>query len=381
MFVIAWLFMINQTANDPRVAVREEKPLEWVIAYYMSYDNNLGSLGEHILAEIAAGVTDPGIAVVVQADLPGQAGMTRISFQSDGNRLQEDRTTIPAQNSADEAELAAFLAWVKESWPAKNVALVFLNHGGKLNQMCLDDHPNHPNKYEPAWLQAHLAGPVCADFNASINGRVRLLFLQQCGRASLENLYNFTGAAEYLLASPFIVGAPNTYYKPLLSWLGRSPNVSGVDVAARIMAKDKHYVLYTLVQNQELARLPAQLERLFGRSGRFRLNGKPERVFPIRDETNVDLLSFLKLLASRDPSFGKRKQHFSNWVQDRLIVKTSLGPRPSRLHRRSCGLSLFLPRPGQAERYRFLPLYAKSPLAEVMNALSPKGLEPSITKK
>ena len=126
---------------------------------------------------------------------------------------------------------------MRKKWIAKNYCIVFLDHGGKLNHMCLDRKPsgNRNSRGQSGsgkWLRASEAAEIVASFNRKTDLKVRLLFLQQCGRATIQNLYNFTDAAEYIMASPLIVGAPNTYYTKTIAAVSRDPNITGEILAA-----------------------------------------------------------------------------------------------------------------------------------------------------
>jgi len=197
---------------------------EWVFVYYMSYDNDLSSYGEVILSDLRKGLSNSKVAVVVQADFIDSKGMKRIGlYHADGKTYRKE-TILRSEDSADEAELRKYLKWVRKKWIAKNYCIVFLNHGGKLNQMCKDTKPfrnrNKNRQFSSGkWLDASEAAKIVADFNQQVDCRVRLLFLQQCGRATIQNLYNFADAAEYIMASPVVVGILLT--PPNISWLRR----------------------------------------------------------------------------------------------------------------------------------------------------------------
>src|SRR5437870_5557780 len=106
---------------------------------------------------------------------------------------------------------------------------VFLDHGGKLDQMCYDRNPDTAGKH---WMSGRVLGEKLRAFKAKIPGRWDLLFFQQCGRGSLENLYSFRGTAEYLMSSPIIITSPHTYYTAFEKWLGQTPDATGDKVAA-----------------------------------------------------------------------------------------------------------------------------------------------------
>jgi hypothetical protein len=91
--------------------------------------------------------------------------------------------------------------------------------------MCFDERPGPSGKN---WMSGRILGQKLRDFKKEIQGRWELLFLQQCGRASLENLFCFRGTASFVMSSPIVeVGAPNTYYRSLHQWLAGAARATG----------------------------------------------------------------------------------------------------------------------------------------------------------
>lgn len=196
---------------------------------------------------------------------------------------------------------------------------------------------------------------------------VLLLFLQQCGRAAIQNLYNFADTAEYILASPLKVDAPNTYYTKTLASVGRDPNITGEILAKNIMREDEHYILYTLISNNELKRLPEKLApvlKSFGQKSSLKRPDSCPFVFEFEDERFYDLMYFLRALNSaNDDMAGMELSRFLNWCQNHLIVSRAVkGDGYS-----YSGLSIYVPSSEKAiGRYSFLLLYQRTDLEEIM---------------
>ncbi len=338
----------------------------------MSYDNNLDNLGDIIINELEEGLICDDIAVIIQADFHDLKGMQRILIRNSFGKATLTRDTLNSENSSDENELESFLNWVSVNLKSRNYVLTFLDHGGKLNQMCLDEMPymnlrdNREKASKGSWLDAMKAGKVCREFNESVNESVRLLFLQQCGRGSIENLYNFVGSSPYIMASPLNVGAPNTYYKELLEAACNNPNLNGIQIAESIMNNDDDFLLYTLIDNQELEKLPRQINNVIDCVDFSQTIVSPNNgVFIIEDETNFD---FLELIDSLKEYTNQNCENelllFTNWVEDKLIVK-----KKSHYVTYSAlsGLSIFIPKTNdQRNRYSFLPIYQESKLGKLI---------------
>jgi hypothetical protein len=342
---------------------------EWVLLYYMSYDNNLEHCGPIILNALERGVRGTQLVVTVLADDTEQNGLKRHTITSKGRQVEVMNT----DNSASEEVVGNYLTWVAKHHPAKHYAMVFLDHGGRLDEMCLDEWPSqHETKH---WLSARLVGPMIKRFRERVSGEVDLLFLQQCGRGSLENLYNFRGAAVAIMASQMNVGAPNTYYEATLQWLADSENATGVDLARQIMSSDEHFNNYVCVDGQVLEELPAVLSPVV----RALLNGgestpKPAvRVTPCfqcEAEKNYDLLEWLADAFRQSGQSRQPLDPFKSWIRQRLVLALTVHPTREKSLKGLCGLSLFVPESEEVfESYRDYPIYQDTCLGNLWKAM------------
>lgn len=348
---------------------------EWIFVYYMSYDNDLNPFGKVILRDLTKGIVDSNIAVVVQTDFADNRGMKRIALQHASGKTRRKETVLKSEDSADINELRKYLEWVLKKWNAKNYCIVFLNHGGTLNHMCLDDKPFRNDSENERfasgkWLSAAETGEIVADFNHKVNGKVRLLFLQQCGRAAVQNLYNFSETAEYILASPQKVDAPNTYYTKTLESVAHDPNITGEALAKTIMREDEHYTLYTLISNKELKKLPEKLSRVLKSFGQKSSLNRPDScrcLFEFEGEKFYDLMYFLQALSSANNDIANKElSRFLDWCKNHLIVSRAF----KRPESSSLGLSIYVPSSKNAiGRYSFLPLYQQTDLERIMKLM------------
>jgi hypothetical protein len=362
-----------------KTAFPTENKYEWVFVYYMSYDNNLEKFGPKILEDLEVGMVSSKTAVVVQADFQDPGGMRRISLRYVNGMVQKEEMLLESEDSASLDELQQYLQWVWERYKSKNYVVVFLDHGGKLDQMCADERPyknpqasNHTNQTK--WLSGFETGKAVREFNLKTDKRVQLVFIQQCGRGSIENLYNFVDGGEYIMVSPVPVGAPNTYYTEMLFLTAQSTELDGRSIARKIMFEDRDCALYTLVLNSELKKMPGKLEPLLKafRSGR-KLN-RPKlygEIYSYDDEKCFDLRWYLEALSSANEDIAKEGlEMFFEWLEKDLIVRKGIKPRYLSSRTNYCGLSIHGPmNKEQAERYNFLPLYQQTNLDEVMSLM------------
>ena len=373
-----WLLLLPLLGIVPLLS--KANVYEWVFVYYMSYDNDLSSYGEVILRDLRNGLSDSKVAVVVQADFIDSKGMKRIGLYHAGGKIHRKEIILRGEDSADEAELRKYLKWVYKKWNARNYCIVFLNHGGKLNQMCKDTKPfrnrNKNRQFSSGkWLDASEAAKIVADFNQQVDCRVRLLFLQQCGRATIQNLYNFAGAAEFIMASPVVVGAPNTYYTKTIASVSQDPNITGEILAETIMQEDEHYTLYTLISNKELKRLPEKLAPVlesFGHASALYQSESCTHLFEHEGEKFYDLKSyFYALNSANDNIAGKELDNFYDWCGGSLIVSKAVRDPNSTVESAYSGLSIYVPSgPDTGTSYSFLPLYQQTDLEHTMELIS-----------
>lgn len=347
----------------------KEKTYEWIIIYYMSYDNDLSVYGETILGNLQKGIVNSKIAVVVQADFSNSKGMKRIALYRTFGQSKRKETSLKNEDSADPAELKKYFEWILQNFKSKNYCIVFLNHGGKLNEMCKDEKPfrdeSKNNQYTSGkWLPATEAGKIVADFNRKVDGKVRLLFLQQCGRAAIQNLYNFVDATEYIMASPVIVGAPNTYYTKTLKAVADDPNITGVNIAQTIMREDKDYTLSTLIENSELKKLPERISPVLASFAQNTTLKPPQSCSPIfefKGEKFYDLVSYFQSLSSANNNIARKElRNFFDWCDNRLIIGKAI-KNPETPVSSYCGLSIYIPSDkNDIGRYDFLPFYQQT---------------------
>ncbi|MBN2589093.1 MAG: hypothetical protein JXA96_04470 [Sedimentisphaerales bacterium] len=359
---------------------------KWVFVYYMSYDNNLGRYGTQIINELSKGISNDEIAVITQIDFSDNKGMKRIIQTYSDGEINVNEKFLRREDSADTKELEEFLDWISDKWKAENYCVVFTNHGGMLNSMCLDERPFSKvkaNKKFPSgkWFQADHVAKILADFNQNVDGKVRLLFLQQCGKAQIQSLYSFTDTCEYLMASPVAVGAPNTYYTKTLQAITGNPEITGRALAETIMKEDEHYNIYTLINTDKMKELPQKITPVLNAFTQAESLEAPKDIrfmFEHTDEKFYDFQTYLKSLSLANNNIAQNQlQTFFGWCDTSLVENVSFknyspeyeGYIPIDQSWR-CGLSLYVPSTKEElGRYDYLPIYKQTNLEEFMRLI------------
>lgn len=254
--VVAPMPMMADADEPANGNVAENARWEWVFVYYMSYDNNLDRCGRPILDMLKNGITSERVAVVVVADFIDRDGMQRFELTK-GNETQ---TVLTTEASADATVLASQLAWVRENYVAKKYAVVFLNHGGALAEMCLDEFPGRRNG--PRWLFLPAVAEVLTAWRSTLPGALELVFLQQCGKGTLENYFQMRTTAPFVMASQTVVGAPNYYYTDALRAICATPDLDGRQVAKLFQTHETAtmFTTYTTIDTAQIAQLPEKLD-------------------------------------------------------------------------------------------------------------------------
>lgn len=349
------------------VRAEEPPPYDWGVAYWMSYDNNLERCGQPIIQMIREGVTSERVVAAVQADFTDAKGMHRFVIRSTG----QEETTVDSEDSASEERCLEYLEWFVKTFRCKHYVVTFLDHGGKLDEMCFDEHPGPGGK---SWMSGRILGEKLRPFAKKLGSAWELLFLQQCGRGSLENLYGFRGTAKFVMFSPLSVGAPNTYYTALGKWLASHPDATGADVASRIAADDKDYAVYACLRTEKLAELPKRLDALvapFVEAEGVQAPTLPPVIYDV-GEPIVDARTYFEAVAAVNTNVGSKEvAAFFKWTRDELLTEVRFRHPRERLAKELCGVSLYAPATAnEAGRYAELDLMKESKLPALWKRLA-----------
>lgn len=346
---------------------------DWVLVYYMNYDNNLEPCGRPILDMLKKGLVADNVVVTCQADFRDKDGLRRYVLTKSGGETEE--RLADQENSGDEETLAAYLEWVRQKFPGKKYALVFLDHGGALGEMSMDEHPGKEGGQN--WLEVVETAKVVAAWREKLQGSLELMFLQQCGKGGLENYHAFRGAAKVLMGSQTPVGAPNHYYPATVQWACEHPEADGVALAARIREteSDRMFTTYSAFHGPALDELPARLkpvlEPVLARGEALAL---PRGLKPCfnspPDELFFDGIALLQALYKANELDPAPVAAFDAWAREKLLAGHRVSPARERIAKDWCGYSIYFPVTKAAiERYAHYPLFQETQLDELFAAL------------
>jgi len=344
---------------------------KWVVLYWMPYDNDLSRFGEPIIEMITRGTRNSETAVVVQSDYWGDPKMRRRQIVNES--IQE--MDVSGEDSSDVSAFSAYLDWAYQAFEAEHWAVIVVGHGGKINEVSPDDHK--ATSQNRTWMRVDQFANALSNFNQATDGRVELLFFQNCNKATLEVVYEARNCARYTLASQFLLGAPNYYYEGFLNYL-QNPLVGGREAAIAITEHERidMYHTLTLVDNKAVKGIPEKLSRVLQSLGESQVSiGRQleDSTYHYFGERHCDALVILGNLCRIKGHGQNELTELTNFLRSSVITHYKTGGKLYRRHpfRKSnledlCGLSLYLPeKEGEIYRYSSMALYQEVDLVSI----------------
>ncbi|NRB59180.1 MAG: hypothetical protein HRU50_04475 [Winogradskyella sp.] len=314
--LIIIFFHLNPTINN---AQNQDKfKSDWHFSYYMPYDNNLARFSEPIIKMIEENINTDKISVSVQLDDKQTEGSSRFFITSKGTQIEKTK-----DESSDNIETyTRYLNWVESKVDYKKHAVIFLDHGGKLNEVCLDEFPNN------GFLTIL---EIKEAYKELYKSKIDLLFFQVCTKSVIEPLYEFKNMSKYTMASQLELGAPNYYYPEVFKYLSNNDNVSSEDLANKIMEYEalNMYSSYTLLNNKKFGHFARKLRQFIKKLNRKKintLNDKPIK-YSYYQEEYYDLVSVINNInLENDKRLRKRREKLVRYVKEKLIIKHKTNP-------------------------------------------------------
>lgn len=324
------LSLLNACSSTPQ---NKKLNTDWIFIYYMPYDNNLSVYGDEILKMIQDSITSDKVIATVQADFANDLGMTRYIITKDALV----KTQVKNEYSARTDSYKDYLRWVERTITYRKKAVIFLDHGGKLDELGLDEYP------EFRFLKVDSLNSVFQQLYP--DSKIDLLFLQVCAKGVIEPLFEFKDAAQFTLCSQIELGAPNYYYHALFSALSSNSALSGAEVAHLIINNERNdmYNSYTLIDNAALDTFCTRFRHLLEsviRDKKLRLMEVPRSTNYYR-QNYWDLVSFIENIdAQQYKAVMKEKTELVNFIREHLIVRVALNPEVDEVKGTS-GLSVY----------------------------------------
>lgn len=344
---------------------------EWLFAYYMPYDNNLSSLSDTIVTMIQRGIKTKSVLVTIQSDTEGSGGMKRLIITSDTIITSSVDTDFSSHTST----YAEYLTWITQNIVHKKRALIFLNHGGKLDEIGLDSYPKEK------FLRVDSVSELIRKFNKVTRHTTDLLFLQVCTKGSIEPLYELRDCAKFTMASQAELGAPNFYYTSFFEALSKSSTMEITDIAKSIMKQESAdmYNSLTCIDNSSFPEFGKKFRALIesissNTTAEFQ---RDERyVLHYYNQTYYDLIAFLQGLQLKEKKQAALRDDLIAFIKAKLIVLHQVEPSKKLLFENYCGVSLFMMSRGYPEKnaaYQHMSFFREFDMNRVYHAVYMKG--------
>ncbi len=328
-FSLSLLFHVSLEAFTQPV-----KQYDWLMIYYIPYDNNLDEYTDSILYELEAGVgANTMIAVFIDRYNHLDSGLNdnyygtkRILLSKNFKKELNDTNEL----SANTETFNSFLKWATQSCSFNKYAITLLDHGVGVDKLAADEYP-----YEK-FLRIDSVAIVIEKNALAIGKKPELIFLQLCSRATAEFLYQLKDCSIYTLCSQTPITAPNAYYRNTMEALSIQQIITGEELARLITEKERPdmYNSYTLVNNSNFGKW-AQLLNQFLKN----IANRPilinhttvERVY----DSGFDFLDFNSLINSIQfapfQETNQSKTELLRFTNDSLIVFHRISPASDKM--------------------------------------------------
>lgn len=329
---------------------QQKDSTEWLLIYYMPYDNDLSPYAVEIEEMLLASVHTPNVRVVIQKDTEDTLGMTRIRIGNGQKRID----SIPEERSYAAESLHDYLLWIDKNYNFNHCALFFLDHGGKPNEIGLDSYP------DSLFLTTAAIRQAVSKFNEERQKEIDLIYLQVCSKASLETLYEFHDLCDFTLASQQLLGAPNYYYGETIRALNEHPEMNGSTLAA-VIAKHERVDMYqslTCVNNAEFETFRNEWNNFFEKNNirKYLVFTKIPNRIEYAGDRYWDLVSFLESLHLTRRKDNKTREELIRTIREHLL-EFAVSTQPENETDAFSGISIAALSQKQLETYAELLFY------------------------
>ncbi len=332
----------SANAIESNRTTHQKKRQKWVVLYWMPYDNDLSHFGEPIIQMLRKASTSPDISVVVQSDQWGDRTMRRRQISVE--EIYE--IALSEEDSSNASNLSAYLDWAYQTFEADRWAIIIVGHGGKIDEISPDDHQGIDGKR--TWMKVDRFANAVSRFNRKTDDRVELLFLQNCTKSTLEVVYETRNCARYILASQYILGAPNYYYNGFLQHLQDS-ELGGKEAAIAIIDSEQPdmYGTLTLIDSRAVELIPDRLSKLLDialEGSQCAIDLAKVVTYRYAEERHCDFFSLLTVILEHCNYSEKRLIEFADFLNRSVIlVHRTDGEMHTLNVNQLCGIGLYLP--------------------------------------
>ncbi|MEW6281510.1 MAG: clostripain-related cysteine peptidase [Candidatus Eremiobacterota bacterium] len=197
---------LGQRSADPA------PPKKWTILIWSASDNDLKSYMYQDLDEAEVVGSDANTNVVAQFDHGGSTGAQRIFLQPDSrDGLNSPIVERPGRtNMSDPHNLADFIRWGMEKYPAERYMLIISDHGDGWKGAAQDWSHN-------GWMSLPTIEQGLKEAREATGRKLDVVGFDACLMASTEVAHQLKNEADFLVASQEVEGGDGWMYTKLLN--------------------------------------------------------------------------------------------------------------------------------------------------------------------
>ncbi len=213
---------------------------DWTVLIYMcgsDLESDYSCATNDVLEMINATYSD-NVNIVIQTggatkwtdDWASADKIQRFEVLEDDIKLVSE---APQANMGDSETLSEFVKWGAENYPAKNMGLVFWNHGGgSIAGVCIDH-----NYYDSLSLK-EIDSALSRSFG-SMTERFEFIGFDACLMATLETANMLVPYAKYMYGSQENEPGTGWNYTDFITYLSENPRADGLELGKQIC--DSYY--------------------------------------------------------------------------------------------------------------------------------------------
>ncbi|MBI3037553.1 hypothetical protein HYY75_00680, partial [bacterium] len=225
-----------------------QKRKKWTVLVFLNADNNLENAGVKDVNEMEMVGSDENLNIVTQFDRMESGQGNDISNENwTGTRryyVVRDRSKTVAskmvmnlgeRDMGSKKELAEFLSWGVETYPADHFMVVIWNHGGGWKGISFDDESGKNLSIPDIVWAINQANPSLSKVNPK-HPKFDVLDFDACMMGMLEVAYELKDVVDFLVASEETEPGLGMPYQDTLSPLKESPGMQPKTLAKNLVS-------------------------------------------------------------------------------------------------------------------------------------------------
>lgn len=315
---------------------------EWTFMVYIGADNSLSEAAPVDIEEMRKATISSNVNVIVQVEMSPNYSVVLPSYLSDFNthRLVIRNGTVYSYNLNNNLDMAnpdtlkEFIQWGASSYPANKYALIIWDHGAgwKKRSGVLTKRGAVEDATSNSFMTLSQLGTGVKNSGVYIN----LLNFDACLMAMYEVAYEFTGYADYLVASEETEPNAGNPYTSILNELSANPAMGARDLSQVFVSKYTESYTggseSTTLSAIDLSQIPALHSLIldFVSAARADLSAYWSSISIARDnaqhytyKSNTDMVSFLDYLKDAGGTVGDKAATLSSFITNSVVVASN----------------------------------------------------------